>query len=60
MGEVDYIGKKSVLEVIKLSKLCKFIVFQSGATKGSTPVFRCTETKTIEKARQAFEDWADS
>lgn len=60
MNEVDYIGKKSVAEAIRLSKLTKFIIFQQGATKGSTPVYRCTEAKTIEKAQRSFEDWADS
>jgi hypothetical protein len=60
MNEVDYIGKKSISEAIKLSKLTKFIIFQQGATKGSTPVFRCTEPKSIEKAQRSFEDWADS
>lgn len=60
MNEVDYIGKKSVSEAIRLSKLTKFIIFQQGATRGSTPVYRCTEAKTVEKAQRSFEDWADS
>lgn len=60
MNEVDYIGTKSICEAIRLAKLSKFIIFQQGATKHSTPVFRSTETKTVEKAVRAFQDWADS
>jgi hypothetical protein len=59
-NEVDVIGKKSVCELIQKSKLTKFIIFRGGSTKGSTPVFRCTDTSQIPKAIGAFTDWADS
>jgi len=60
MNTVDVIGAESVCKWIEQSKLTKFIIFRQGAMKGSTPVFRCDNTKNISQAKEAFTDWATS
>ncbi len=57
---VDVIGADSICKLIRQTKLSKFIVFRGGSQRGSTPVFRCEDSRTPDQAIGAFKDWAES
>jgi len=60
MNTVDIIGTEAICKTIENGKYSKFLIFRQGAMKGSTPVYRCDESKTISAATRGFKDWADS
>ena len=59
MAAVEVIGTDNIAQIIKDSKLSKFIVYRFGSGKGATPVYESLYTKTSEGAAKSFEDWAE-
>lgn len=58
MAAVEVIGTENISEIIRNSKLSKFVVYRFGSGKGATPVYESIYTKTSELAAKSFEDWA--
>jgi len=56
--ETDYIGARSVANLIEITGLKKFIISRVGQHKNAVPIFEYLENGTNEKAVHKFNEWA--